>query len=69
MRFPIEPLVEKYNRPWREFREVVRARHTVLKRAKLEGLTYEQADAYAIRCGFHPIEIWGYENWIEEQDE
>lgn len=66
MRFPIEPLIKAYNRPYREFREKVGARHTVLKRAKEQGLTIEQADKYAIKCGFHPIEIWGFDNWIKE---
>jgi hypothetical protein len=69
MKFPLETLVEKYNRPWREFRETVGSRHTVLKKAKEQGLTAEQADKYAIRCGFHPIEVWGFKAWIEEQND
>lgn len=67
-RLPLEPLVNAYGRPWREFREVVGARHTVLSRAKSEGLTLEEADRFATKCGYHPAEIWGFETWVRANE-
>lgn len=63
--FSIHTLFTAYGRPWREFREVVGARHTVLNRYKDTGLPLDVADKYAVRCDFHPVEVWGYQPWID----
>lgn len=36
----------------------------MLNRAKLEGLSVEVADRYAVRCNLHPVEVWGMETWL-----
>lgn len=64
MSLPLQPLVEAYGKPWREFRTAVGARHTVLNRLKVEGLNYSTADRFAVRCNLHPIEVWGLDAWI-----
>lgn len=58
-------LFEAFGRPWREFREVVGARHTVLNRYKENGMPIDVADKYAVKCNLHPVEVWGYDTWID----
>jgi hypothetical protein len=58
-------LFQKFGGPWREFREVIGARHTVLNRYKEEGMPLDVADKYAIKCDLHPIEVWGYDRWVK----
>ena len=65
MTLPIEPLFVAYGRPWREFRTIVGARHTVLTRYKIQGMPVDVADLYAVKCGLHPVEVWGIDTWLE----
>jgi hypothetical protein len=65
MSLPLQPLVEAYGKPWREFRTAVGARHTVLNRLKVEGLTLSVADRFAMKCNLHPAEVWGLDAWLE----
>lgn len=58
-RLPLQPLLDRHDGPWREFRTRVGSRDSVLRRAEVEGLDPEQADKYACRLGFHPLEVWG----------
>lgn len=58
-RLPLEPLLEAFGGPWREFRVAVGSRDSVLHKARTEGLDVSQADRYACRCGYHPLEVWG----------
>jgi hypothetical protein len=62
---PIEPLFKAYGRPWREFRLVVGARHSTLMGYKESGMPLDVADKYAVKCGYHPVEIWGYDTWLK----
>jgi hypothetical protein len=64
VRLPIEPLIASYGRSYRDFRSAVKASSSVLNRAKLEGLSVEVADRYAVRCNLHPVEVWGMETWL-----
>ena len=68
MSLPLQPLVEAYGKPWREFRTAVGARHTVLNRLKIEGLTLTIADKFATKCDLHPIEVWGLDAWLEASE-
>jgi len=65
MSYEIQPLVEAYGRPWREFRATVRTNFAVLNRYKAEGMPFYVADRFAVLCDLHPVEVWGYEAWIE----
>ena len=59
MTYDLEPLRRAHGGSWRAFRETVRTDTPTLRRVEEHGLSEAQADAFAIRCGFHPAEIWG----------
>jgi hypothetical protein len=63
MTYDLQPLVEAYGRPWREFRTVVRTNFNLLNRYKVEGLPFYVADRFATLCDLHPVEVWGYDAW------
>ena len=65
MPLPLSKIIEKYGEPLYLFQIKVGSRHTVIRRAKVEGLNVELADRYAVKCGFHPVEVWGFNEWLE----
>ena len=38
---------------------------TTINKLFNDGLTFEQADKFAVRVDKHPIEIWGYDMWMK----
>lgn len=52
-------------------RRLARASGSAWRIALEEGATPWQADAWAIRCGFHPLEVWGaaWTGLIDEDDD
>lgn len=65
MGLPLTTIIEKYGKPLYLFQIQVGSRHTVIRKAFVTGLNVALADRYAIKCGYHPIEVWGYEEWIK----
>jgi hypothetical protein len=70
--------------PWDDLEEALRARWGVtdiaaiaerlgvwtrqIYRWRHDGLSWEQADVYAVRAGLHPVEVWGRASWFEGVD-
>lgn len=65
MGLPLTTIIEKFGKPLYLFQIQVGSRHTVIRRAFVEGLDVTLADRYAVRCGYHPVEVWGYEEWLK----
>lgn len=62
--FPLAPLLERAGISKRRLTMLVAASGSAMGKATTSGLTWQQADVWAIRCGHHPAEIWG--NWWSE---
>ncbi|CAB5217700.1 hypothetical protein UFOVP209_6 [uncultured Caudovirales phage] len=63
--WPIEPLLDITGiTRFTHLARAVRANGVTASSALNEGLTDRQADNWAIRCGYHPAEIWP--EWFEK---
>lgn len=65
--FALAPLLDRLRRDYgldeTEARALVDTGAETWRRASREGLTIWTADAWAIRCGLHPAEVWP--DWIK----
>lgn len=59
MSLPLAPLLESSGLSWRGFRELVGSNTATLRKAEERGLTFAQADRWAVKLGKHPVEVWG----------
>ena len=50
---------------YREVGVIVGASRAVVQRAVSHGLATWRADEWAVRLGFHPVEVWGGEWWSD----
>ncbi len=66
--WPFEPLYELSGcDSMRQMCDKVRTSGHAVYRAAKEGLTDVQADRWAVRCGYHPSEVWG-DAWFDHVD-
>ena len=63
-RLPLQPLFEKAKpESVRAFLRATGLNHIRFKKAEANGMDLWTADRCAVRCGFHPAEVWP--NWVE----
>lgn len=63
-RLPLQPLLEKTKpKSLRAFRSATGLNGVRYNTALKEGMDLWTADRCAVRCGFHPAEVWP--NWLE----
>lgn len=60
-KYDLDKLFVASNISWRDFRNIISQRKAIKYRKN--GMTAMEADEAAIKCGFHPIEIWG-NDWV-----
>lgn len=65
MTLPIKPLIDKFDKPLYLFQATVGTRMSRVKKCFDIGLDVELADKMAIKCGYHPSEVWGIDAWLE----
>jgi len=63
-KFKIETLHEFTDQSWRDFRNLIGQRKALKYRKS--GMNHLEADEAAVKCGAHPIEVWG-ESWLENE--
>lgn len=61
--FALQPLLDAAELSRSGLQTVSKASGEDLRIAAEEGLTVAQADKWAVRCGFHPAEIWV--DWVD----
>lgn len=66
--FSINTLMIAHGKSERNFRSACKLSSSALKKYQHKGLNWKLADRYAVRCNFHPIEIWGIEEWLALDD-
>ena len=57
-RFPVEPLQALSGHSWRELQTILRVSWSTLNSMRGRGFDVYQADRYAMRCGWLPMEVW-----------
>jgi hypothetical protein len=62
-RLPIQPLIEKLYASARSIHSLGDAAARGVHRLRYTGLSFEQADRWAVRCRYHPVEVW--EGWYD----
>lgn len=65
MKLPFDPLYALYNYNIYTMREKLKIGYPRLNKLIKNGLTIDEADEFAIKCDYHPAEIWGIETWIK----
>jgi hypothetical protein len=63
-RWPLEPLLQLTGFTSGGLADYLGIGRTTVGRAARYGLTDAQADEWAIGCGYHPINVWGWA-WID----
>jgi hypothetical protein len=56
--FPLRPLLDAAELTESALARHVHANGTAIRMAAAAGCTVSEADRWAVRCGFHPAEIW-----------
>lgn len=57
-RYPLQPLEARLHQTDHNLARTLNINHHTLQHLRTHGLTWQQADRYAIRAGYHPTELW-----------
>ena len=63
--YPLQPLLDAAGITRSQLQKRTKTSGADMCKSGREGCTLSQADRWAVRCGFHPIEVW-QDLWIDE---